>query len=92
MQFWLFLIYPGTSLTVFQTFICRRIYRDTYLVASLYKEECPWGGLELNIWRLDTWQPLSFVSTALIFVYPIGRLSLRPQADLEYCMVRAIEG
>ena len=77
MQFWLFLIYPGTSLTVFQTFICRRIYQDTYLIASLYKEECPWGGSDLNMWRLDTWQPLTIISFALIWVYPLGKISSR---------------
>ena len=74
-KFWLFLIYPGTSLTTFQTFICKRIYRDTYLIASLYKEGCPWGGLDLNIWRLDTWEPLSIVSSIFILVYPIGNIS-----------------
>ena len=76
-MFWLFIIFPGSSLTVFQTFICRRIYRDTYLIASLYKEECPWGGLDLDMWRLDTWQPLTIVSFLFIWVYPVGRISSR---------------
>ena len=71
-MFWLFLIYPGTSLTTLQTFICRQIYRDTYLLASMYKDECPWGGQNLEMWRLNTWQPMAVISFIFVFVYPLG--------------------
>ena len=40
-MFFLFLIYPGASLTVFENFICTKIADKTYLPASNYKEECP---------------------------------------------------
>jgi len=40
-MFFLFLIYPGASLTVFENFICTKIADKTYLPASKYKEECP---------------------------------------------------
>jgi hypothetical protein len=65
-------VYPGTSLAVAQSFICRRIYNQTYLIASLYKDACPWGGLELVLWRLDTWSVLAWISLILVFLYPIG--------------------
>ena len=68
----IFMIFPGTSLATFQSFICRKIHKDTYLIASMYKEECPWGGENLQLYRLDTWSTLAFMSLALIFVYPIG--------------------
>ena len=42
LSFWLFLIYPGMSRVVASTFVCRRIYLSTYLVASNYQEACPW--------------------------------------------------
>ena len=44
----------GMSLASLQTFMCRRIYNTTYLIAD-YREECPWGGLDLDMYRLDTW-------------------------------------
>lgn len=34
--------------------------------------ECPWGGSELEMSRLDTWSMLAFVSLAYIFIYPLG--------------------
>jgi len=71
-MFWLFMVYPGTSLAVAQSFICKRIYNQTYLIASMYKDACPWGGLELALWKLDTWSVLAWVSLILVFIYPIG--------------------
>ena len=70
--FWVFLIYPGTSLSTFEPFICIRIHNQTYLPASEYKEECPWGGDSLKIHHLHTWSTLPVVSLIFMFIYPFG--------------------
>jgi len=67
-MFWFFIIYPSTSQAVLQNFICKPIYKDNFLIASLYTEQCPLGiggGLE-------EWTPVAWISLALMFVYPVG--------------------
>ena len=66
------MVFPGSSLAAFQIFICKKIYKDTYLLVSEYKLECPWGGEDLEMWRLDTWNSLAFFSLSMVIVYPIG--------------------
>ena len=38
-RFWVFLIYPGCSLAVMQTFICRKVYLTTYLTSDYHGQE-----------------------------------------------------
>ena len=71
-MFWNFLIYPGTSLAVMQTFICRKVGNYSYLTADSYGAECPWGGENLELSRVELWQPLTWISFVFVFVYPIG--------------------
>ena len=71
-MFWNFLIYPGTSLAVMQTFICRKVGSYSYLTADPYGAECPWGGENLELSRVELWEPLTWISLAFVFVYPIG--------------------
>jgi hypothetical protein len=76
-MFWNFLIYPGTSLAVMQTFICRKVGLTTYLTADPYGAECPWGGPSLELSHVELWEPLTWISLVFIFVYPIGVCILR---------------
>jgi hypothetical protein len=38
-RFWVFIVYPGTSLTTLQTFMCTKIADTAYLTAD-FKEWC----------------------------------------------------
>lgn len=66
-QFWklflygLFLIYPSVSSTVLRHFVCKQIDDRSYL----------WSDLRIQCYT-DRWTSFSFVSIALILLYPIG--------------------
>ncbi|MFN9899147.1 MAG: hypothetical protein ACK55Z_10230 [bacterium] len=40
-RFWVFIIYPGTSLTPLRTFMCKKIADTAYLTAD-FTERCVW--------------------------------------------------
>jgi Ca2+-binding EF-hand superfamily protein len=65
LMFWLFIIYPGASRASLEPFVCMKIYKTNYLIASW--EDCPWGGGSLR-----TWKPLAGIALLFIFIYPIG--------------------
>ena len=65
-MFWLFLIYPGSSLTALQNLVCRPIDLDYWLVASLYTEQCPVNDEGVPV------RALGYVSYVFILVYPFG--------------------
>ena len=69
-MFWLFLIYPGTSLSSVEPFICRKIANQTYLIAD-YREECPLQGYPEEIDMLSS-SSLAWVALFCSIVYPIG--------------------
>ena len=71
-MFWNFLIYPGTSLAVMQTFMCRKVGNYRYLTADPYGAGCPWGGEDLELSEVQLWEPLTWISIVFILVYPIG--------------------
>jgi Ca2+-binding EF-hand superfamily protein len=65
LMFWLFIIYPGASRASLEPFVCMKIYKTNYLIASW--EDCPWEGGSLR-----TWKPLAGIALLFIFIYPIG--------------------
>jgi hypothetical protein len=71
-MFWIFLIYPGCSLAVLQTFICKKVNLTTFLTSDYHGLECPWGGINLELSRFETWSTLAWVGFLFMFVYPIG--------------------
>lgn len=38
----------------------------------MYKLECPWGGPDLEIYKLETWTTMAIVSFFGVLIYPIG--------------------
>ena len=77
LMFWLFLIYPASSLAVLEVFSCNPIYDRNYLIASMNEEDCPWRS---HPWYDDKMQMhtdvqmshLGWVAFCFIFVYPVG--------------------
>ena len=65
-------IFPGASLSVLQTFICKKVNTTTFLVADYQGSKCPWGGDDLNIQDLKSWTPQAWVALCFMLVYPIG--------------------
>ena len=68
--FWLFIIYPGTSLSSLQIFVCRKISGETYLTAD-QSMSCPWGYPD-GFFDFSTWSPLAFSGAAYVLIYVVG--------------------
>ena len=44
----------------------------TYLTADSYGAECPWGGMDLELFRLELWSSFTWISLIFLFIYPFG--------------------
>jgi hypothetical protein len=70
LMFWLFIVFPSSSFSSLETFICTKISDQTYLVAD-FAEPCPWDYPD-GFWDLHRWSPLATTSAAYFFIYVIG--------------------